>query len=212
MRRRPNPVAGAAAERCPVVADDPADMILDGSASRELGRDRRGREAPPVGESLTDWGATRPPDEPLPSPENRSHGDSGRCGAGWAESEAVGSPVTRELDPRRGRSTPGFELPAEVLDVLALEDRARRWVETLAINAERPAAARRPMSARVRKLSGGPAPALRALSGTAAEPGPFPCRLTRGCPWLSARTSIVSPEAPTARPVDLDGQSFPIRR
>ena len=33
----PNPVAGAAAERCPVLADDPADMILDGPASRESG-------------------------------------------------------------------------------------------------------------------------------------------------------------------------------
>ena len=33
----PNPVAGAAAERCPVLADDPADMILDAPASWELG-------------------------------------------------------------------------------------------------------------------------------------------------------------------------------
>ena len=48
-----NPVA--VTERCPVVADDPADVILDGPASRELGRDGRGREDPPVGESLADW-------------------------------------------------------------------------------------------------------------------------------------------------------------
>ncbi|MYB07501.1 MAG: hypothetical protein F4Y24_14220 [Gemmatimonadetes bacterium] len=40
-----------------------------------------------------------------------------------AESEAVGSPVTHELDPRRGRSTTGFGLPAEALDILAVEDR-----------------------------------------------------------------------------------------
>ena len=36
MRRPPNPVAGAAAERCPVVADDPADVILNGPAAGNL--------------------------------------------------------------------------------------------------------------------------------------------------------------------------------
>ena len=39
----PNPVAGGAAERFPFVADGPADAILAGHASRELGRDLRGR-------------------------------------------------------------------------------------------------------------------------------------------------------------------------
>jgi len=40
-----------------------------------------------------------------------------------AESTAEGSPVTHELDPGRGRSTPGFGLPANELDILAVEDR-----------------------------------------------------------------------------------------
>jgi len=40
-----------------------------------------------------------------------------------AESEAVGYTVTHELDHRRGRSTPGFRLPVEELDILAVEDR-----------------------------------------------------------------------------------------
>ena len=60
------------------------------------------------------------------SPENRPHGDSGRLGAGCAESEAVRPPVTHELDPRRGRSTPGFALSREELDIAAVEDRAGR--------------------------------------------------------------------------------------
>jgi len=59
----------------------------------------------------------------LSSSANRSHGHSGRFGAGLAESEAVGSMVTHELDPRSGRSTPGFGLPAEELDIFAVEDR-----------------------------------------------------------------------------------------
>ena len=58
MLHAPNPVA--ATERCPVVPDDPADVIFDGPASRELGRDGRGREDPPVGESLADWVALCP--------------------------------------------------------------------------------------------------------------------------------------------------------
>ena len=60
------------------------------------------------------------------SPENRPHGDSDRLGAGCAESEAAGSRVTHELDPRRGRSTPGFALSREELDIAAVEDRAGR--------------------------------------------------------------------------------------
>jgi len=40
-----------------------------------------------------------------------------------AESTAEGSPVTHELDPGSGRSTPGFGLPANELDILAVEDR-----------------------------------------------------------------------------------------
>ena len=57
---------------------------------------------------------------PVPSRslENRSHGHSGRLGAGLAESEAVASTVTHELDPGRGRSTPGFGLPVKELDIL----------------------------------------------------------------------------------------------
>ena len=51
------------------------------------------------------------------SPETHSHGDSGRFGGGLAESEATESPVTHELDPRRGRSTPGFGPPAKELDI-----------------------------------------------------------------------------------------------
>ena len=37
---------------------------------------------------------------------------------GWAESEAAGSLVAPELDPRRGRNTPGFGLLSEELDCL----------------------------------------------------------------------------------------------
>ena len=76
---------------------------------------------------MSDWVAAIQvmlPPNTLPSRENRSHGHSGRFGGGLAASEAVGSTVTHELDPRRGRSTPGFGLPAEVLDILAVEDRA----------------------------------------------------------------------------------------
>ena len=62
----------------------------------------------------------------MSSPENRPHGDSGRLGAGCSESEAVRPPVTHELDPRRGRSTPGFALSREELDIAAVEDRAGR--------------------------------------------------------------------------------------
>jgi len=40
-----------------------------------------------------------------------------------AESKAVGSPVTHELDAKKGRSTPGFGLPTEELDILAADDR-----------------------------------------------------------------------------------------
>ena len=42
-----------------------------------------------------------------------------------AESKTVGSTVTHELDPQRGRSTPGFGLSAEELDSLAADDRAK---------------------------------------------------------------------------------------
>ena len=54
------PVVGAAAERFPSVADGPADAILAGPASRELGHDRRGPQDPPVGESLADRVAREP--------------------------------------------------------------------------------------------------------------------------------------------------------
>jgi len=78
-----------------------------------------------VGGSLADWVAAirvMLPPHPV-EPGNGSHGHSGRFGGRLAESEAVGSPVTHELDPRRGRSTPGFGLPTEELDFLAVEDR-----------------------------------------------------------------------------------------
>lgn len=68
------------------MADYPADVILDGS---------------PVAPH---------------SPEDRSHGDSRRSWGDQVESEAVESLVTHELDPQRGRSTPGLGLPAEELD------------------------------------------------------------------------------------------------
>ena len=58
------PVAGAAAERFPSGADGPADAILAGPGSRELGHDLRGRQDPPVGESLADRVAREPPPEP----------------------------------------------------------------------------------------------------------------------------------------------------
>ena len=54
MLQPPNPVAGATAERSPVVADDPDDVIPRRTASRDLGRDRRGLEDPPVDGSLAD--------------------------------------------------------------------------------------------------------------------------------------------------------------
>ncbi len=48
-----NPVAEAAAERRPTVADDPVDVILDGPAQLgSLVANRQGLEAPPVGGSL----------------------------------------------------------------------------------------------------------------------------------------------------------------
>ena len=111
----PSPVAGATAERSPVVADDPADVILDGPPAGSLARDRHELEAPPVGGFLADWVAAVQvmlPPQPV-EPEKRSHGHSGRFGGGLAEFKVVGSPVTHELNPRRGRSTPGFGLPAE---------------------------------------------------------------------------------------------------
>jgi len=114
-----------------------------GPACRELGCPRRapppgrtsspcsrpspwGSRDPPVGGSLADWVAAIQVMlfHTLSSPENRSHGHSGRFGGRFVESEAVGSPVTHELHSRRGRSTPGFGLSAEELDILAAEDRA----------------------------------------------------------------------------------------
>ena len=64
-----------------------------------------------------------------------------------AESEAVGFPVTHELDPRRGRSTPGFGLPAEELDILAVEDRGTERVEARSRRQEQLAVAARPACA-----------------------------------------------------------------
>ena len=118
MLHLPNPVAGAAAERCPVLADDPADVILVGPASRELGRDRRRCEEPCVGgiSGRLDGSHAPQPGEPLSRP-------FWAFGGGLAESEAVGSTVTHELDPRQGRSTPAFGLPAKELDILSVEDR-----------------------------------------------------------------------------------------
>ena len=85
-----------------------------------------GSRDPPVGGSLADWVPAIQVVlfHTLSSPENRSHGHSGRFGGRFVESEAVGSPVTHELHSRRGRSTPGFGLSAEELDILAAEDRA----------------------------------------------------------------------------------------
>ena len=64
-----------------------------------------------------------------------------------AESKAVGSTVTHELDPRKGRSTPGFELPAEELDILAADDRAAKPGRGALSTAERLAVAARPACA-----------------------------------------------------------------
>ena len=85
-----------------------------------------GSRDPPVGGSLADWVPAIQVMlfHTLSSPENRSHGHSGRFGGRFVESEAVGSPVTHELHSRRGRSTPGFGLSAEELDILAADDRA----------------------------------------------------------------------------------------
>ena len=89
MLRPPNPVAGATALRCAVVADDPADAILAEPASRELGRDRRGRQYPPADRVPGRPGGPGAPGT-VSSPKNRPHGDSDRLGAGCAESEAAG--------------------------------------------------------------------------------------------------------------------------
>ena len=64
-----------------------------------------------------------------------------------AESEAVGSPVTHELDPRRGRCTPGFGLPAEALDILTAGDRAAEPGGGALATAERLAVAAWPVCA-----------------------------------------------------------------
>ena len=61
-----------------------------------------------------------------------------------AESKTVESTVTHELDPRKGRSTPGFERPAEELDILAADDRAAKPGRGALSTAERLAVAARP--------------------------------------------------------------------
>jgi len=92
-------------------------------ASRELGRDRHGLEEPPVGGALADSVAGRPSRPPtLGRPLSRRFWAF--CG-GSAESEAAGSPVTHQSHPRKGRSTPGFGLPTEELDIPTVDDRAR---------------------------------------------------------------------------------------
>ena len=126
----PNPVAGATAERSPVVADDAADMIL------------AGLDNPPEGGSLAAIQV-----HTLSSPGNRSHGHSGRLLGGLAESEAVGSLVMHELDPRRGRSTPGFGLPAEELAIVAADDRTVELDGAALATAERVALVARPVGA-----------------------------------------------------------------
>jgi len=80
------------------------------------------------------------------NPENRTDGHSGRFGGGLAESEAVGWPVTHELDPRRGRSTPGFGPPVEELDTFAAYGRATETGGAVAA-VERSAVAVRPACA-----------------------------------------------------------------
>ena len=109
----------------PVVGEDPADAIL--GRTGHLGtRSRPARQSGSAQASR--WPTTGWPRSPgaVSSPENRPHGDSGRLEAGRAESEAAGSRVTHELDHRRGRSTPGFALSREELDIAAVEDRAGR--------------------------------------------------------------------------------------
>ncbi|MDE0357036.1 MAG: hypothetical protein OXN92_04750, partial [Gammaproteobacteria bacterium] len=59
----------------------------------------------------------------------------------------MGSTVAHELDPRKGRSTPGFELPAEELDILAADDRAAKRGRGALSTAERLAVAARPACA-----------------------------------------------------------------
>ncbi len=119
------------------------------TVGRELGRDRRGLEDPPVGGSLAHCVQRSRSCTPNPcrARENRSHGHSGRFGGGLAESKAVGSTVAHELDPRKGRSTPGFELPAEELDILAADDRAAKRGRGALSTAERLAVAARPACA-----------------------------------------------------------------
>ena len=134
-------------------------------------------------------GHARTPKAPA-SPENRSHGDSGGWGAGCAESEAAGSPVTHELEPRRGRSTPGFGLPAKELDTLAVDDRA---TETVRRALDGPTAGCG-WVARVGNLTGGPAPALRALFGASHRTGTSPCRLTWRADAVRGSGGIPRPE------------------
>lgn len=81
-----------------------------------------------MGESLADRVAPEPPRSRIEpgNPLSRQFWAFG--GRSLAESEAAGSPVTHELDPRRGRSTPGFGLPVKELDILAVDDRAKETV------------------------------------------------------------------------------------
>ena len=103
-------------------------MILDGSANRELGRDRRGLEDPPVGGPLANCVAgnswPRPPTNPPGEPgKPLSRPILGVLGGGLARFKPAGSPVTHELDPGGVGVPPGFGLPAEELDILAVDDR-----------------------------------------------------------------------------------------
>ena len=78
--REPRPSAA------PAVADDQADVIPRLPASRELGRDRRGLEDPPVGESWADWVAAirvMLPPNTLSSPETALTAILGVWGAVW---------------------------------------------------------------------------------------------------------------------------------
>ena len=124
MLQPPNPVDGATAERSPVVADEAAGVIsrTDRPAG-SLAVTGEGFEDPPVGGSLADRVAAIQAHTP-PSPEKPLSRPFWAFGGRLAESKAAGSPVTHELDPQRGRSTPGFGLPARELDVLAADDRA----------------------------------------------------------------------------------------
>ena len=91
-----------------------------------------------------------------------------------AESKAVGSPVTHELDSERGRSTPGFGLPTEELDILAADDRDAESDGGALATVERLGVAARPVCAIMVSLPRPSAPADMARDGRFGGSGATP--------------------------------------